>query len=82
MRCTPKTLEHYLHEPWDEVITVCDDANDACPMFPGGKHRRHWSTPDPSGVQGDEATRLVAFRTARDLLRARIEGELLTSGEA
>ncbi len=72
-----KTLERYLHEPWDEVITVCDDANDACPMFPGGRNRRHWSTPDPSGVQGDEETRLAAFRSARDSLRARIEAELL-----
>ena len=72
-----KTLERYLSEPWDEVITVCDDANDACPIFPGKAHRRHWSTPDPSGVQGDDAARLAAFRAARDSLRARIEAELL-----
>jgi arsenate reductase len=72
-----KTLDRFVAEPWDEVITVCDDANDACPIFPGGRNRRHWSTPDPSGVQGDEATRLAAFRAARDSLRARIEAELL-----
>jgi arsenate reductase len=74
---TSKTLDIYLHEPWDDVITVCDDANDACPFFPGGRHRHHWSTPDPAGVQGDEATRLAAFRAARDSLRARIEADLL-----
>jgi arsenate reductase len=72
-----KTLDRFMAEPWDEVITVCDDANDACPIFPGGRTRRHWSTPDPSGVQGDEATRIAAFRAARDSLRARIEAELL-----
>lgn len=75
-RQTSKTLERYLNEPWDEVITVCDNANDACPFFPGGRNRRHWSTPDPAG-EGDEETRLAAFRSARDALRARIERELL-----
>lgn len=76
---TSKTLERYLQEPWDEVITVCDEANDACPLFPGGRSRRHWSTPDPAGVEGDDATRLAAFRSARDSLRARIEQELLVN---
>lgn len=74
---TSKTLERYLAEPWDEVITVCDDANNTCPLFSGGRNRRHWSTPDPSAAQGDEVTRLAAFRSARDFLRARIERELL-----
>lgn len=72
-----KTLEQFVGEPWDEVITVCDEANDACPFFPGGRKRRHWSTADPGAVTGDEAARLAAFRTARDSLRARIERELL-----
>ena len=72
-----KTLDRYLDEPLDEVVTVCDDANDACPIFPGPVHRRHWSIPDPSAVQGDEAERLAAFRSARDDLRRRVETELL-----
>lgn len=72
-----KTLEQFVGEPWDDVITVCDEANAACPFFPGGRKRRHWSTADPSAVTGDEATRLAAFRAARDSLRARIESELL-----
>lgn len=74
-----KTLEPFVSEPWAEVITVCDEANDACPFFPGGHKRRHWSTPDPAAVEGDEAMRLAAFRAARDSLRARIEAELLSS---
>ena len=72
-----KSLDRYLAEPLDEVVTVCDDANDACPIFPGPVHRRHWSIPDPSAVQGDEAERLAAFRSARDDLRRRVETELL-----
>jgi arsenate reductase len=74
---TSKTLERYLGEPFDEVITVCDDANDACPFFPSARHRRHWSIPDPSAVAGSDAERLAAFRAARDELKRRIETELL-----
>jgi arsenate reductase len=72
-----KTLEQFLGEPFDEVITVCDDANDACPVFPGVRNRRHWSIPDPSAVTGSEIDRLAAFCSARDRIRQRIETELL-----
>src|SRR3954453_5775668 len=40
---TSKTLDRYLTEPFDEVITVCDVAAETCPFFPGARHRRHWS---------------------------------------
>jgi arsenate reductase (thioredoxin) len=72
-----KTLERYFNEPFDEVITVCDDANEACPFFPGARHRRHWSIDDPSQVKDSDKERLAAFRKARDELRQRIERELL-----
>ncbi len=49
---TSKTLNRFLGEPWDYVITVCDQANESCPVFLGAKHRLHWSFPDPSVVQG------------------------------
>jgi arsenate reductase len=74
---TSKTLEQFLDQPFDEVITVCDSANESCPMFPHARHRRHWSIDDPSGVQGSDAERLAAFRRARDDVRQRIETELL-----
>src|SRR5688500_18413936 len=51
---TSKTLERFLREPFDEVITVCDDANETCPVFPGARNRRHWSIDDPSRVQGPD----------------------------
>ena len=72
-----KTLERFLGEPFAEVVTVCDDANDACPVFPGARRRRHWSVDDPSRVEGSDADRLSAFRRARDELRRRIETDLL-----
>ena len=64
-----KTLERYLGEPFDYVITVCDDANEACPFFPGAKSRLHWSLPDPSAAKGSEEERLAVFRSVRDQLR-------------
>lgn len=74
---TSKTLDIYLHESFDEVITVCDSANEGCPVFPGARSRRHWSINDPSGVKGSDEERLAAFRRARDDIRQRIQQELL-----
>ena len=45
-----ETLDRYLGEPFDYVVTVCDEANEACPIFPGAKERLHWSLPNPSAV--------------------------------
>lgn len=67
-----KTLERFVSEPWDYVITVCDRANESCPFFPGGLSRLHWSFDDPSGVSGTEEQRLDAFRRIRDQIRGRI----------
>ena len=72
-----KTLNRYLGEPFNYVITVCDEANEACPFFPGAAERLHWSLPDPAAAQGTEEDRLEFFRWVRDQLRNRIEGELL-----
>ena len=72
-----KTLDRYLHEPFDHVITVCDDANEACPLFPGAANRLHWSFEDPSRAVGSEAERLEVFRSVRDRIRRRIEEELV-----
>jgi len=72
-----KTLERYLDQPFDFVVTVCDDASEACPFFPGANNRLHWSLPDPSRTIGDEEARLAVFRTVRDEIQSRIEYELL-----
>jgi arsenate reductase len=72
-----KTLDRYLGEPFDQVITVCDDANEACPVFLGARERWHWSFPDPSTAAGSDEERLAVYRRVRDAIRARIEAELL-----
>ena len=72
-----KTLDRYLREPFDYVITVCDDANEACPFFPGAQSRLHWSFEDPSKAEGSEEMRLEVFRSVRDRIGERIERELL-----
>ena len=72
-----KTAERFLETPLDDVITVCDAALETCPIFPREVRRRHWSFPDPSRAQGDEAARRAVYRRVRDALRARIEAELL-----
>ena len=75
-----KTLERYLGEPFDYVITVCDDANEACPFFPGTQSRLHWSFEDPSKAEGSEEERLAVFRRVRDGIEARVQAELVNGG--
>src|SRR5437667_6137065 len=72
-----KTLDRYLDERFDKVITVCDDANEACPVFYGARERLHWSFPDPSRATGTEDQQLIVYREVRDSIRERIERELL-----
>ena len=61
-----KHLSEYLEQPFDYVITVCDQAAETCPIFPGKAQRIHWSFPDPAAVEGGEAERLASFRQVRD----------------
>ncbi len=75
-----KTLERYLGESFEYVITVCDDANEACPVFPGARNRLHWSFEDPSQATGDDEERLEVFQKVRDRIRSRIEEELVAVG--
>ena len=74
-----KTVDEFLDQRFDLVITVCDEANEACPYFPNAKERRAWSFPDPSAAHGDEQTRFRAFEQVRDAVRERIERELIGS---
>lgn len=74
-----KTIDRYLGEPLEDVITVCDTAAEACPVFPGAVRRRHWSFEDPSKATGSEAEQLEVYRRVRDEIRSRIENELLSN---
>ena len=71
-RCGPERRKRRAKR-WDDVITVCDDANEACPVFPGAARRRHWSFPDPSKATGSDEEQLAVYRRVRDAIRARVE---------
>ena len=67
-----KSVDEFLDKQLDCVITVCDHANQRCPVFPGGVTRIHWSIDDPV-VAGSAEMQLEAFRRARDELQRRIQ---------
>jgi arsenate reductase len=67
-----KTLDRFVGEQIDWLITVCDQAREACPTLPGVARQLHWSLEDPSAAEGDGEQRMAAFRAARDDLSGRI----------
>jgi len=67
-----KSVEEFAGQKFDYVITVCDNANEHCPIFPGTTQRVHWSFEDPAAVVGDEAKRLAVFCRVRDDIRKRL----------
>ena len=75
-----KSMTEFLDQEFDHVLTVCDDAAEACPIFPGPAVRTHWSIPDPARARGTEAEQLVVYRTTLADLRVRIAGFLATLG--
>ena len=77
LKHTSKTLDRYVNDRFAYVVTVCDDANEACPYFPNAEHRVHWSLHDPSEATGTEDEQLAVYRKVRDELRARITQELV-----
>lgn len=72
-----KSWDEFKDQQFDLVITVCDAASQACPIFLGKHKKLHWSTPDPAAVKGSEEEITQAFDTAFESLKKRIEEELL-----
>lgn len=64
-----KGLEGFLDREWDYVVTVCDNANEACPLFPGGKERIHKGFRDPGSIDGSNEEKLILFRQIRDQIK-------------
>jgi arsenate reductase len=64
-----KHLSEFLDRPVRTVITVCGNADQACPMFPGQVHRYHWGFDDPAHAKGTEDAQLAVFRRVRDEIR-------------
>lgn len=67
-----KQVSEYEGQSFDYVITVCDDAAEQCPVFPGDTARVHWSFPDPAAVEGRELQKLAAFQETVRGMRQRL----------
>lgn len=68
-----KSLTEFAGQKFDLVVTVCDEAAEECPYFPGARRQVHWGYPDPSAATGAEEERLAVFRQVRDAIAARID---------
>lgn len=64
-----KHLSEFLNQDIETVITVCGNADQACPMFPGQVNRHHWGFDDPAHATGTEEEQLQVFRRVRDEIR-------------
>ena len=69
----PRSIDDLGSGSWDIVITVCDRAKEACPIFPGQPALAHWGMEDPAAVEGDDETKRRAFREALQLISRRID---------
>ena len=61
-----KSVDEFINQEFDYVITVCDNAREQCPVFTGQTKQIHWSFDDPAAAQGDEHAKLAVFRRVRD----------------
>ena len=67
-----KSVDEFAGQEFDYVITVCDNAKERCPIFPGKTQRIHWSFDDPAAAEGNEAAKLAVFRRVRDEIQGRL----------
>jgi arsenate reductase (thioredoxin) len=67
-----KGITEFLGQRFDHVVTVCDRAREACPVFPGSTNTLHWGLDDPSDAQGNDDEKLAAFRRTRLEVAARL----------
>lgn len=74
-----KCLNEFLGDPFDYIITVCDNAAENCPVFPGKAERIHWSFDDPAETSGSDAEQLAVFRRVRDEIAEKLKGFVATA---
>ncbi|PYT01952.1 MAG: protein-tyrosine-phosphatase [Acidobacteria bacterium] len=74
-----KSVDEFADQHFDYVITVCDNANESCPVYPSDTERIHWSFQDPAAVEGSEKERLDAFRKVREQISGRLKEYFCTS---
>lgn len=73
-----KSVAPYQNEAFDLVVTVCDHAKEACPVFPGARQTLHWPFDDPAHAEGSDDEKMVMFRRVRDEIRDTISRYLTT----
>ncbi len=66
-----KSVDEFTDQQFEYIITVCDNAEEICPVFPGNAESIHWSFDDPAAVEGTDEQKLVVFRRVRDEIRER-----------
>jgi arsenate reductase len=72
-----KSIDEFMDRTFDLVVTVCDNAANNCPFFPGAKNTVHHAFEDPAACRGTDEEVLACFRRSRDEIRAWIETDLL-----
>jgi len=77
-----ESVRDYLGQQFDYVVTVCDEARESCPVFPGAQRSLHWNFEDPAASIGTEDERLAVFRRVRDQISDRIDGFETLAGAA
>ena len=75
---TSKSLEQFRDQSFDLVVTVCDNAKESCPVFPGAKETLHWPFDDPADATGTDDEKMVVFRRVRDEIKDTIQNYLTT----
>ncbi|QDU38796.1 Arsenate-mycothiol transferase ArsC2 [Maioricimonas rarisocia] len=71
-----KSLDEFADQPFDLVVTVCDNARESCPVFPGASETFHWPFDDPADATGSDDEKMTMFRRVRDEIREKIQGFL------
>jgi len=74
-----KSVEEFADQEFDVVVTVCDNARESCPMFPGARQTLHWPFDDPAHATGTEEEQLHEFQRVRDEIQAKIAEWLKTA---
>ncbi|QGJ70168.1 Arsenate reductase ArsC [Planctomycetales bacterium 10988] len=75
-----QSVNEFQNESFDLVITVCDNAKESCPVFPGGTETLHWPFDDPADATGTDEEKLSVFRRVRDEIRSTIQNYLSNKG--
>lgn len=77
-----KSVDEFTGQEFDYVITVCDNAKEECPVFPGKTRRIHWGFEDPAAAPGDYESRLAVFKRVRDEIRRHLRDFVADAGRS